>query len=249
MPGGSAASMYIFLPASVYFRVLSHILLNILFFSVTNERCTTACAAAGYPLAGTEYSGECFCGQVFSNGGAQVQDGCNMVCNGNSTEICGGSNRLSLWSKIGSGSNPTSSIPVTSTPKPTSTGTALQLPAPWKYQGCYSEGTSGRAFLNQQPDSQTLTIEKCVNACIGLGYAVAGMEYASQCFCDNFVRNGAALVGDGDCSMACSGDASEKCGAGNRLSIYSNDTLIVYQPPTPQTTNLPANWKYVGCIM
>ncbi|KAI1841627.1 hypothetical protein JX266_012180 [Neoarthrinium moseri] len=217
--------------------------------AMTNDLCTAACASAGYPLAGTEYSGECYCGQVYSNGGAQVQKGCNMVCNGNSTQICGGSNRLSVWSRIGSGSNPTSTISTTAVPSPTGSGSPAAIPAPWSYKGCYSEGTSGRAFLNQQPDSQTLTIESCVNACIGLGYGVAGMEYAQQCFCDNFLRNGAALVGDSDCSMACTGDASQKCGAGNRLSVYSNDTLVIYQPPKPQTTDLPGSWEYVGCIL
>lgn len=217
--------------------------------AMTNELCTSACASAGYPLAGTEYSGECYCGQVYSNGGAQTSTGCNMVCNGANSEICGGSNRLSVWSRIGSGTDPTTTASATAVPTPTGSGTAAELPADWTYQGCYSEGTSGRAFLNQQPDSTTLTIESCVTACIGLGYSVAGMEYASQCFCDNFLRNGAALVADSDCNMACSGNAAEDCGAGNRLSVYSNDTLIIYQPPTPQTTGLPGAWEYVGCIL
>jgi hypothetical protein len=216
---------------------------------VTNELCTAACSAAGYPLAGTEYSGECYCGQVYSNGGAEVQTGCNMVCNGNSTETCGGSNRLSVWSRIGSGSNPTATISTVAVVTPTGSGTAVDLPPSWKYQGCYAEGTSGRAFLNEQPDSQTLTIESCVTTCLGLGYGVAGLEYAAQCFCDNYLRNGAALVADSDCSMACTGDASEKCGAGDRLSVYSNASLVIYQPPTAQTTGLPGSWKYVGCIL
>jgi hypothetical protein len=228
---------------------------------VTNELCTSTCASAGYSLAGTEYSGECFCGNVYSNGGAQVQNGCSMVCNGASDEICGGSLRLSVWAQIGSGANPTSTITVTSTvpsstisgpgatSSPTSTGTAPNLPANWQYEGCYTEGSSGRAFLFQQPDSQTLTVESCANTCIDLGYSVAGLEYAQQCFCDNVLRNGAALTKDSDCNMACTGNANEDCGAGNRLSIYSNASLVIYQPPTPLTTGLPGSWEYVGCIL
>ncbi|KAK8133479.1 glyoxal oxidase N-terminus-domain-containing protein [Apiospora sp. TS-2023a] len=215
--------------------------------AMTNNLCTTACRQAGYTIAGTEYSGECYCGNEYANGGAQISQGCNMACNGDSTQICGGSSRLSVWSLIGSGSNPTSTIS-TKPSEPTSTGSPAVLPAPWAYKGCYTEGSSGRAFLNQQPDSQTLTVESCVEICVGLGYAVSGMEYGAQCFCDNFVRNGAELVPDSDCSMSCSGNPGQKCGAGNRLSVYSNDTLTVYQPPKPQTENLPANWEYVGCI-
>lgn len=53
-----------------------------------------------------------------------------------------------------------------------------------------------------------------------------------------------------DCNMACAGDASEFCGAGNRLSVYSNSTanLTVYAVPAVQKTGLPAFWKYAGCL-
>ncbi|KAH8661991.1 copper radical oxidase [Xylariales sp. PMI_506] len=217
--------------------------------AMTNELCTSACAAAGYALAGTEYADECYCGQVYANGGAQVDSGCNMVCAGNSTEFCGGSNRLSVWSRIGSGSNPTSTISTATVASPTGSGTAADLPPGWSYQGCYSEGVNGRALINEQPDSQTLTVESCIAACIGLGYSVAGLEYSVQCFCDDFVRDGAALVSDSKCNMPCSGDSAEMCGAGDILSMYSNASLVVYQPPTAQTTGLPGDWEYVGCIV
>lgn len=226
---------------------------------VTNELCTAACKSAGYPLAGTEYSGECYCGQVFSNGGAPATSGCNMVCNGNSSEICGGPNRLSVWSRSGSGSSSSatastvsavSTISAASTASPTSTGTAAgTLPSGWSYKGCYAEGTTGRAFVNQQPDSQTLTVESCVSACLSLGYSVAGVEYSYQCFCDNSLHNGAAPAPESDCNMGCAGNANENCGAGNRLSVYSNTALTVFQPPSPQTTGLPGSWQYVGCIL
>lgn len=214
---------------------------------MTNNLCTAACQKAGYTIAGTEYSGECYCGNEYANGGAKIAQGCNMACNGDPAQICGGGSRLSVWSLIGSGSNPTSVI-TTKPSTPTSTGSPAALPAAWSYKGCYTEGSSGRAFLNQQPDSQTLTVESCVEKCVGLGYSVAGMEYGAQCFCDNFVRNGADLVADSDCSMSCAGNPGQKCGAGNRLSVYSNATLVVFQPPKPQTEGLPANWKYVGCV-
>lgn len=134
-------------------------------------------------------------------------------------------------------------------PSATGRGSAVALPDGWSYKGCYGEGSSGRAFLKQQPDSPALTIESCVTACIDLGYSVAGMEYGVQCFCDDYLRNGAPLVADSDCNMACNGDAAEDCGAGNHLSVYSNATLVIYQPPTPQTEDLPGSWEYVGCIL
>jgi len=51
--------------------------------------CTQACQKQGYTMAGAEYGGECYCGNKASNGGGPAPDGlagCNMVCNGNTTE-------------------------------------------------------------------------------------------------------------------------------------------------------------------
>ena len=65
---------------------------------MTVDRCTAACANAGFLLAGVEYGSECFCGQVISNGGAPAT-GCNMVCNGNSSEFCGAGGRLNVYTR------------------------------------------------------------------------------------------------------------------------------------------------------
>jgi Glyoxal oxidase N-terminus/WSC domain len=195
--------------------------------ALTVERCTTACRAGGFTLAGLEYGSECFCGNSVANGGAPAPEGsagCNMGCNGNKTEKCGGPDRLNLY------------------------GFNNAQPNGWGYKGCYIDGVQGRIMAHQEPDSPTNTVEGCITKCQGLGYSVAGMEYSSQCFCDNFVRNGAALTSDSDCNMACSGKPSEFCGAGGRMSIYSNATLQVYQPPAVQKTNLPGSWKYQGCL-
>jgi len=68
---------------------------------MTVELCQSTCHSAGYSLAGVEYSDECYCDNQLENGGGPAPDGnaqCNMKCDGSSTETCGGSNRLSLYS-------------------------------------------------------------------------------------------------------------------------------------------------------
>jgi len=65
---------------------------------MTVDRCTAACLAANFLLAGVEYGGECFCGNSISNGGAPAA-GCNMLCNGNSSEYCGAGNRLNVYTR------------------------------------------------------------------------------------------------------------------------------------------------------
>ncbi|KAI2642536.1 WSC domain-containing protein [Xylaria nigripes] len=67
--------------------------------TLTTETCLKSCLNGGFPFAGTEYGGECYCGVVVGNGTnvATDQTTCNMPCNGNSSQTCGGPARLSLY--------------------------------------------------------------------------------------------------------------------------------------------------------
>lgn len=228
--------------------------------SMTVELCYAFCTPL-FSMFGLEYGGECYCGDLLQIGSvlAATTD-CNMVCDGNAYEYCGAGNRLDVYRKNGtSGMTTTSSATATATtgvgravassssivvPSSAATG----LPTGWNYAGCYIDNANGgRVLRNGQPDSDTLTIESCVNTCAGLGYTVAGAEYSTQCYCDNALYNGAALTTDTDCNMPCSGDSDEECGAGNRLSVYNTGTLKSYGVPAVQTTDLPGHWNYTGC--
>jgi hypothetical protein len=174
---------------------------------------------------------------------------CGTLCDGNSSEYCGGGNRLDLYS--GAATTPTGGNPSTTAASPTSigTGSATGLPTGWKYGGCFVDNLNGRILSVQQPDNAALTVESCVNTCAGAGYSVAGMEYSVQCFCGNAIINGGALATQQtDCSSACGGNSAEKCGAGNRMSIYNTGTLQTVGPPTTAKTGLPGSWQYSGCI-
>ncbi|CAF9930825.1 MAG: hypothetical protein HETSPECPRED_007720 [Heterodermia speciosa] len=148
----------------------------------------------------------------------------------------------------GTGTTPTSSSS-TNTPTSTGTGSATSLPSGWAYKGCYVDNANGRILNTQKPDSQTLTIESCVAACVASGYKVAGMEYSTQCFCGNSITNGGVLANaETDCNTACAGNNKEQCGGGNRMSIYARGDLAVSAPPAAQKAGLPGSWTYKGCI-
>ncbi|KAK8232248.1 hypothetical protein HDK90DRAFT_467432 [Phyllosticta capitalensis] len=220
--------------------------------AMTQEKCQAACKAGNYNLAGVEYAGECYCDNQLRNGGGPAPDGnanCNMACNGNSTQICGGPNRLTMFSY--SNGSPVVSSSVSSAAAASSTSAApVASISGWSYKGCYVDNKYGRIMANQQPDSNTLTNEACIQTCAKQGYSVAGTQYSSQCFCSNFLQNSASLTSDSDCSMPCSGNSTQKCGAGNRDSIWSNLTTIPsYGVPTAQNTSLPGSWKYQGCLI
>lgn len=269
--------------------------------SMTNQLCVAACEANGFTLAGTEYAGECFCGNEYDNGGGELADGCTMACHGNKTQTCGGSNRLDAWTLGGespvssdspspvdsstaisssvasslttviSGSATSSSSDETSTSSADvteSTSTAGEtesttaavsstssdvpsvsgLPSGWEYKGCYID-PPGRA-MDGAPGSPSSsnTPEKCIATCISNGFTIAGMEYSEECYCGNALNNGAKKTDESDCNMACSGDNTQMCGAGNRLSLYSKGDFTVFPVPVVKDTDLPGSWEYKGCV-
>ncbi|KAM0415302.1 hypothetical protein ACHAPD_006497 [Fusarium lateritium] len=63
--------------------------------SPTVAECVDACSSGNFVYAGVEYGGECYCGNTFTGGSvpAPIAE-CGMLCNGNSSEYCGGPNRL-----------------------------------------------------------------------------------------------------------------------------------------------------------
>jgi hypothetical protein len=66
--------------------------------TLTTEKCLLACRDGGFPFAGTEFGGECYCGVVIGNDTyAAPASECDIPCNGNSAQSCGGRGRLNLY--------------------------------------------------------------------------------------------------------------------------------------------------------
>lgn len=230
--------------------------------TMTLEACAAFCT--GYKYWGTEYARECYCGDAFEQGSVErpVSE-CNFPCMGApTTQLCGAGDRLSVYSNEPRGnSSSSSSAPVstvasstaggvaTSTSVSTSVPTQTGLPAGWAYQGCWWDNKNGgRALTTQIPDSAANSPGWCIQQCEAAGFSVAGTEYGVQCFCGDYLVNGNTQAAEADCNMACPGDASAKCGAGNRLSLYTkNGPPFVYDSPAPQTTGLDGDWVYDGC--
>lgn len=185
---------------------------------MTAKSCIAFCSSKGFAVAGTEYSRECYCGVALPNQAAA--DGCNMACSGDSTQVCGGPNRLSVYSS-------TSSSPPGTNPGPPG----------WTSVGCYSDQVRYRT-LSARPNtpggSDALTVAVCTAACQAQSFVLAGLEYAGECYCDNVVENGGAPASDG-CSMPCKSNSSEFCSGSNRLNLYklSTATLTSVPPATP----------------
>ncbi|KAK7966705.1 WSC domain containing protein [Apiospora aurea] len=69
--------------------------------NMTLESCADFCD--GYTYFGTEYSRECYCGNSFTEGSVEAGTyGCSMICVGDPKELCGGPDRLSVYTTKGS---------------------------------------------------------------------------------------------------------------------------------------------------
>ena len=226
---------------------------------MTVEKCIAGCSSAGYAIAGLEYMTECYCGNSIINGGAlsSADSNCAQACGGNPGEVCGGPNLMSIYQNGNAPPPPPPPSSTSAAPIPSQTGTPSDakindLPTGWKYAGCYVDNANGGRILPfQSPDSQTMTVETCVNACISQnqGYTVAGLEYSTQCFCGTeIIEGGAPASSDSQCAMTCGGNPNEICGGPNLMSIFNTGTLMSIPPPVQQTTGLPGSWVYKGCL-
>ena len=68
--------------------------------NVTTTGCVSYCDSHGFTVAGTEYGGQCFCGNSLGEGSQPLDDSsCSMPCEGDGSQICGGSLALSVYEK------------------------------------------------------------------------------------------------------------------------------------------------------
>ncbi|KAL0943138.1 WSC domain-containing protein [Colletotrichum truncatum] len=185
---------------------------------VTAANCLAACSKNNYLYAGVEYSSECYCGNNLLNGGGLASDGekqCDMLCAGDSKFICGGPNRLNIY---------TLDNPPLATSSSSAALASETMPPNWAADGCYTDSVAARTLRYWLPvpgGSDQMTVDACVTACNAKGYKVAGLEYSQECWCDFEYQASGVSVTDG-CTMDCKGNATEKCGGSDRMNVYTS---------------------------
>ncbi|CAA7262884.1 unnamed protein product [Cyclocybe aegerita] len=105
----------------------------------------------------------------------------------------------------------------------------------WQYKGCYRDfGPRILTFRYTIPAGNSA--DSCTALCNSEGYGLAGLEYGTECWCDNYMPYG-NLMPDGDCNFVCPGDSTQLCGAGNRMVLYENSAA------TPPSTDICITWR------
>lgn len=100
-------------------------------------------------------------------------------------------------------------------------GPTAAHPITYAYLGCAIDyAAPNRVLPSLEVTNSLITPTYCQTACSLAGYIFAGVEYGNQCFCSNALPTTVNAVSDTQCSMACSGDSSQKCGGSYRIGVY-----------------------------
>ncbi|KIW47070.1 uncharacterized protein PV06_02678 [Exophiala oligosperma] len=102
----------------------------------------------------------------------------------------------------------------------------------WQYMGCAFDNSTPRPLAGKYYYNVTgMTIETCTAYCKQNGYAMAGMETSSQCYCGSalsqLIQNPLTCAAQN--YFVCSGNLFEFCGGQQLMQIWSDTT---YTGPT-----------------
>ncbi|KAJ3217998.1 Radial spoke head 14 [Dinochytrium kinnereticum] len=86
-------------------------------------------------------------------------------------------------------------------------------------KGCYQDSGNPRALRVLGYSGDQTSPNKCHDECTKLGFPFFGMEYGTECFCDNLVPPQSAPMTE--CNIPCKGEPNAMCGGPFRLSVYS----------------------------
>jgi hypothetical protein len=193
--------------------------------SMTQEQCVNGCSELSYTYAGVKSGNTCYCGNSYSGGQVLPSTQCNTPCLGDSTENCGGSKGVDIYS--------TAYANVTSA--------SIAATQPRGYLGCFVDKANALAFTTSTYSyySTSMTVELCKEACTQFNYTYAGVQDARQCLCGNNIPATQQLVSGLNCNNACGGNSSEFCGgplALDAFAVAGTNPMAITDP------------SYVGCF-
>jgi hypothetical protein len=109
-----------------------------------------------------------------------------------------------------------------------------------QYLGCFKDqgtrvGVEGRDLNGAFSNDPRMTTQMCVDQCRAKGFAYAGTQRSTYCFCGNsYGRSGPAE----NCSTRCAGRAEEVCGGVWSNSVYAVGALAVQAPAAEKSVHL-----------
>ncbi len=127
-------------------------------------------------------------------------------------------------------------------------------PVPARYLGCFKD-EGDRDLQGKFWEDGHMTPERCLQSCSDAGYAYAGVQYASQCFCGNS-HGRYGRLNESSCNMRCSGDSRLVCGGTWANTLYKTASwretppMVAPPPPPPpeRSSYVAPAATYLGCF-
>ncbi|KAK5070639.1 hypothetical protein LTR64_000314 [Lithohypha guttulata] len=200
---------------------------------MTNEQCIAFCGGKGFSTAGTQYSKECYCGNSIPASAqpvAGVVGNCNMPCDGDATQNCGGSSLLSLYQKctgstcsnaagVGGGSSASASSSVSSA-KSSSISQQIKVQSTTTTTRLLARGTSSSSSSSSSSTSSSAS-------------KITPSPSSSK---------------TSTSSTSSSTTQSLSSSTSKPSSPTSSSSSSSASPIATSTSTLPPNWTYRGCI-
>ncbi|KIJ45844.1 hypothetical protein M422DRAFT_778632 [Sphaerobolus stellatus SS14] len=185
--------------------------------SMTITSCINFCTSGGFDFAGVEFGRECYCDTIIHGPSGLVSNSsdCNVACSGDPTTICGGAQRINVFSTPAPPPTPTQ------TPNPVPTVDFLAGPnnALYELEGCFVDPRNPRGLLHRVNLPGLTTPSACALACNASGFQVMGLENGVECWCDNYMPYSVQASTSG-CNLPCNGDLTKSCGGVRNLQLY-----------------------------
>lgn len=152
--------------------------------------------------------------------------GCNYVCAGNSSQVCGGSGRINI---------------VQDTTWQQKLFTVNQSDK-WTFNDCYADNANARILnVTLYQNNFKSTVETCLSACAAKNLTVCGVQYGSECYGSVALPSSSSKApaqGANDplergCSFGCAGNSTQACGGSSRMNVFTFDPKAV--PVSPST--------------
>jgi hypothetical protein len=165
---------------------------------MTVEMCAGMCKETGNSMAGLS-NNQCSCGNTWEGGAVLASLSCTQPCPGNANQTCGASYIASVFNST--------------------IGTNVTMPVAG-YEGCYTDAANRTMTGYMYSSRDGMSPTSCKTTCAGRGYAYSGTQNGGECYCSNELAGVTKQVPSVQCSVACTGNSAQKCGASWRLSVY-----------------------------
>ncbi|KAJ3928765.1 MAG: WSC domain-containing protein [Lentinula lateritia] len=197
--------------------------------NLTLETCVAFCDSVDYIFAGVEFAQECYCDSTIQIPSVPSNlTACDFSCSGNSSELCGGSDNILIYTN--------------GQPAPV----IVQDVGQWSYEGCFTDSVAMRDLSVGLDVPAGVTAASCTAACQTENFVFAGLENGQECWCGSTLGNTSIHVGDDDCRAVCTSDHSEYCGAANRLAVYQFTASGTPPPPTTCASESISNFTLLA---